>query len=172
MKRWRAAAVLLLAPMLALTACTPAETGTLGLLREEDGSLRVLVRLCHGSVDLLSLDAVNSFPPNREGESDDGWMNVKEKESDLPTPIIGAADVDMPFRERTLGKDVLWRVTAFGDNGENAASAMFGASELAAVRPGEVLTAIGTYASDIYDSSDDPVVSPEEFERFAADFCS
>lgn len=159
--------------MLALTACTPAETGTLGLLREEDGSLRVLVRLCHGSVDLLSLDAVNSFPPNREGASDDkGWMNVEDKEFALSTPIIGAADVDMPFRERTLGKDVLWRVTAFGDNGENAASAMFGASELAAVEPGKVLTAIGTYASDIYDSSDDPVVSPEEFERFATDFCS
>ncbi|PRB14775.1 hypothetical protein [Microbacterium sp. MYb62] len=173
MRRRHAAALLLLAPRLALTACTPAETGTLGLLREEDGSLRVLVRLCHGSVDLLSLDAVNSFPPNREGASDDkGWMNVEDKEFALSTPIIGAADVDMPFRERTLGKDVLWRVTAFGDNGENAASAMFGASELAAVEPGEVLTAIGTYASDIYDSSDDPVVSPEEFERFATDFCS
>ena len=172
MKRWRTATVLLLAPTLALTACTPAETGTLGLLREEDGSLRVLVRLCHGSVDLLTLRAVNSFPPNQEGDPHDGWRNVKEKEFDLPTPIIGADDIALPFRERTLGEDVLWRVTAFGDNGENAASTLFGASELAAVRPGEVLTAIGAYASDIYDSSDDPFVSPEEFERFAADFCS
>ena len=159
--------------MLALTACTPDVTGTLGLLRQQDGSLEVLVRLCHGSVDLLTLDAVNSFPPDRNPDSaDNGWANVKEKEVALSTPIIGAADIAMPFRERTLGKDVLWELTAFGDNGENAVSALFGASELAAVKPGEVLTPIGMFASDIYDSSDDPVVSPEEFERFAADFCS
>ncbi|MEU4013935.1 hypothetical protein AB0E56_01600 [Microbacterium sp. NPDC028030] len=171
MTRWRGVAILLLAPTLALTACTPAVTGTLGLLRQRDGSLDVLVRLCHGSVDSLELRAINSFPPNQDGDSE-GWRNVKAKEFALSEPIIGAGDVAMPFREQTLGKDVLFSVTAFGENGENAVSGHFAASELAAVKPGEVLTPIGMFASDIYDSSDDPVVSPEEFQRFADDFCS
>ncbi|UUE20889.1 hypothetical protein [Microbacterium sp. J1-1] len=96
---------------------------------------------------------------------DEGVHNLSE-------PISGEGEVAMPFREQTLGKDVLFAVKAFGDNGENAESGLFSASELAAVKPGEVLTPIGMFASDIYDSSDDPVVSPEEFERFAEDFCS
>ncbi|MGS0561812.1 hypothetical protein [Microbacterium aurugineum] len=171
MKRRRGIAILLLAPVLALTACTPAATGTLGLLRQRDGSLEVLVRLCHGSVDFLELRAVNSFPPNQDGDPD-GWTNVKTKEFNLSEPISGEGEVAMPFREQTLGKDVLFAVKAFGDNGENAESGLFSASELASVKPGEVLTPIGMFASDIYDSSDDPVVSPEEFERFAEDFCS
>lgn len=171
MKRWRGGAVLLLVSVLALTACTPAVTGTLGLLRQRDGSLEILVRMCHGSVDNLELRAINSFPPNVNGDSE-GWRNVKAKEFDLPDPITGAGALAMPFREQTLGNDVLFSLKAFGDDLANAESGHFSASELAAVRPGEVLTPIGMFVSDIYDSSDDPVVSPEEFERFAADFCS
>lgn len=173
MKPWRVAAVLVFVPMFALTACTPDTTGTLGLLRQEDGSLEVLVRLCHGSVDTLSLRAINSFPPDSDPESDDeGWRNVKEKEVTLSTPLVGDAEIAMPFREQTLGQDVLFILRAFGDDGVNATSGHFAASELADVEPGEVLTPIGMFASDIWDSSDDPVVSPEEFERFADDFCS
>jgi hypothetical protein len=175
MKTRHVAAVLLLAPLLALTACTPGATGTLGLLRQEDGSLEVLVRLCHGSVNLLNLRAINSFPPDSELGSqpeDNGWRNVKAREYPMPAPIVGDAELAMPFRERTLGSDALFLLTAYGDDGENAVSGQFGASELADVQPGEVFTPIGMFASDIWDSSDDPIVSRQEFERFADDFCS
>ncbi|MBT2495685.1 hypothetical protein J7E45_08695 [Microbacterium sp. ISL-59] len=174
MKPRHVAAALLLLPMLALAACTPGATGTLGLLRQDDGSLDVLVRLCHGSVDLLTLRAINSYPPNVDSASGDdgGWRNVDDKEFSLPTPIVGDAEIALPFREQALGSDVLFHLTAFGDKGENAVSGHFAASELADVQPGEVFTPIGMFASDKWESSDDPIVSPEEFERFADDFCS
>lgn len=148
-----------------LTGCSPPIIGTIGIARQEDGSLDVLLRLCRGSAKALQLDAVNSFPngPNGAPQSD-GWQSVPDEDVALTRPAVAETDVTMPFDEGGLRPDVLYEVQAWGDDG-NAFSGLFSSRDLAAIRPGEVL------APPSGDDGVATVTTPQEFGAFAQEFC-
>lgn len=167
MKRRWALGALLLAVTLSLTACTPPFIGSIGIERRADGSLEVLIRLCHGSVSSLTLEAVNSYPSSEDGAPlSNAWESVRDERSRLSPQVSGDADLAAAFNEPELRSDVLYRLWAAGRDG-NAFSGLFSASDLAAVKPGEVLAqplrdSVGVYA----------IMAPSEFEAISEELCS
>lgn len=151
--------------MVALTSCSPAVIGTLGIARQDDGSLTVMIRICEESVDSIALRAINSYPVPENDEPDDGrWANVRDELAPLPTTVIDSVDIPLPFEESSVRSDILYELMAHGQNG-TAHSAYFSAADLEALEPGFVLT-------PAMRESIDPVLTPPEFESRAREACS
>jgi hypothetical protein len=165
MRRQLAIGTVLALAVLTLTACSPPDIGTIGIARQGDGSLEVLIRMCRGSVSTMILNAVNSFPSSVDGGDSDEWESVPDMRAPLSPSITGDAQFAMPFDEEALRSDVLYRLWASGREG-NAFSGFFGASELAAVEAGQVLAPGTSESGGVMQ-----VVSPDEFETIADDFC-
>ena len=176
MRRLFASAVIL-GLVVVLSACSPPFIGTLGIERNSDGTLTTLIRICNDSVAELILHPVNSFPTAEDGSPlSDKWESVRDVSSPLNPAVRASADVPFPLDEGALETDVLYEVWAAGRQG-NAFSGLFGASELAALRPGNVI------AEPVRgDDEDDYVrnggsggvymtVTRDEFEQRAREFC-
>lgn len=163
--RWPvAAAIALLA--LALTSCSPPVIGAMGILRQEDGSLQVLLRVCRDSVTTLMLDPINSFPHAVNGEpTSDAWRSAPQPEVALSPSVSGAATIAMPADELAIRADVLYMLRAAGRTG-NVFSAHFDASKLADLAAGQVLSSESLYEEG------DVVTTPEEFHRYADEYCA
>ena len=112
------------------------------------------------------LDPVNSFSdPAEGGSSTDEWRSVPTEEEPVSPPIDDERDVEFPFNESALRTDVLYRLWAVGKAG-NAFSGFFGASELAALQPEEVMTQPSAAADGVYE-----ITTRAGFEAFADEFC-
>lgn len=164
MKHRPLVAILLVASALLLTSCSPATIGITGLLRHDDGTLTVLVRICRASVDSLYFTGVTSTPVLfADGKRDRDV--VSHEKVRLSSRVTGAADFAMPFNEAALLPDVEYDLTASGGGG-NASSATFIAEELAALKPGEVLAPRRGHRQT------GAGVTPTQFEAMAEHFCS
>lgn len=169
---------LLLGVVTVLSACTPGSTGILGIERNANGTLTVLIRVCSDSLDEIRMRPVNSFPNEPDGEPlNDNWEAVADMTAALPHTVEGSADVPFPFVEDELEPDVLYDLWASGGRQGNAHKGLFGAAELATLQPGEVLTrpsrddepseyVRGEGSGGVY-----MLVTREEFERRAEAFC-
>jgi hypothetical protein len=167
MKRKQAFAALLLAVTLTLTACSPPFIGTVGIQRRADGSLGVLIRLCRGSLNTLTLQAVNSYPSAENGEPlSNAWEAVDDSRTRLSTQVNGEADLTAAFNESELRSDVLYHLWGAGRDG-NAFSGLFSAGDLAAVNTGEVLAEPSRDSLGVHE-----IMTPREFEAFSEEFCS
>lgn len=94
--------------MVALTSCGPTTIGTLGIARQDDGSLTVMIRICEESVDSIALRAISSYPVRENDEPDDGrWANVRDEIAPLPTTAIDSVDIPLPFEESSVRSDIL-----------------------------------------------------------------
>ena len=183
MRRRLTIATVLVGLVLVLAACTPPLIGTVGIERDADGSLNLLVRLCRGSIDTLIVHGVDSFPSGTgealvsEDETTEepvleDWMLVPDIETTLNPALTGGADIPFPSDVTDLDPAVLYELWAAGREG-NAFSGLFSASELAELVPGEVM------AQRVHDDAapEDPggsytVVTRDKFERRASLFCS
>jgi hypothetical protein len=151
---------------LVLAACTPSSIGTVGLQRQEDGSVKALIRMCHGSVDELVLRPVNSFPTGTGGEAlTDTWDSTPDLSRALASAVGGDADVADALDEADLLPDVLYEMSARGREG-NATSGFFGGSELAALGADQVLTYPRRGSEGVHE-----ILTPTDFEEAADDFC-
>jgi hypothetical protein len=162
----------------ALTACSPPFIGTIGIQRNADGTLSALVRVCRGSVYTLLVHPVNSFPTERDGGStSDDWESAADIETELDPVVTDRADVRFPAEEESLKTNVLYELWAAGEDG-NAFSGLFGASELAALKSGEVLAdpmrddEERDYVRDHGRGGIFMLVTPAEFEKRAVAFCN
>lgn len=171
MRRLVGSIAVIAAALVLLTACSPPRLGTLGILRDEDGTLDVLVRLCEGSLYKVGLDPVGLASAG----SDDRQTSASARQPDtiwvdLRSPVIGNSEIAFPFVESELREDIryqLWGVVG-EENAEtnrqegNAFSRVFEASELAALPRGMVLAELGTGVA----------LLPRQFEELAVEFCS
>lgn len=149
-----------------LSSCTPPAIGSMGILRQQDGSLAVLLRVCRGSLTTLTLDAINSFPPDTTGDStNDTWRSAPQPGIPLTPPVSGSATVGMPMDEFAVRADILHMLRASGEFGY-VDSAHFDAGSLAALRPGQVLSSESLYEEG------DIITTPDEFQRYADEYCS
>lgn len=95
----------------------------------------------------------------------------------LRPAVERADDVSLPVDEEDLQTDVLYQLWAAGREG-NAFSGPFGASELAALKPGEVLAEPmrgdpeSEYVRDGGRGGTFMIVSRDAFEERAEAFCS
>lgn len=138
----------------------------MGILRQQDGSLEVLIRVCRDSVDTLILKPINSFPHEDNGEPmSDAWRAAPQPEVPLSPPISGKATVDMAIEESEIRTDVLYELWAAGRAG-NVFSAQFDAGMLAALQAGEVLSSESLYVEG------DVITTPEGFRRYADEYCN
>jgi hypothetical protein len=172
MRRLIGSIAVIAAALVLLTSCSPPRLGTLGILRNEDGTLNVLVRLCEGSLYKVGLDPVG--PATAANDDRQTTVSVRQPDTmwvELSSPVIGNSEIAFPFVESELREDIryqLWGVVG-AENAEtqrqagNAFSTVFEASELAALPRGMVLS-----------PSDNPGVAllPRDFEEFAVKFCS
>lgn len=160
------------AALVLLTACSPPRLGTLGILRDDDGTLDVLVRLCEGSLYELGLDPVG--PTSADDHERDSTSSSRQPETiwvELGPPVIGNSEIAFPFAKSELRPDMryeLWGIVG-DENAEtrrqegNAFSTIFDARELADLPPGMVLAESGDLSEALH---------PQEFEEFAERFCS
>ena len=160
-----------------LSACSPPTIGTVGIERNEDGSLTALVRVCRDSVDTLILRPINSFPKAPNGSPlGDHWESVPDERVSLTSSVTDSADVPFPVDATALESDVLYGLWAAGRHG-NAFSGVFGASEVAALQPGEVLAEPISDDAEATKDRDDGAggffvtVTRDEFEQRATSFC-
>lgn len=150
---------------LSLTACSPPIIGEVGIERAEDGSANVLIRLCRGSVDTLLLEPINSYRLSADYRSQShAWESVGALEVPLKPAVTEAHDMEMPFGEPALKPYALYRLRAAGRDG-NAFSEAFGAEQLTALRPGEILAHADPRTGDF------TVYDREQFEAVAAESC-
>jgi hypothetical protein len=150
----------------AMTGCTPGADGMVGLERQSDGSLSVLIRMCHGTVDQLVLRAINAYPSGQDGEErSNTWRTVPDDESPLPTEHTVRDDVAMPFDESDLHPDVLYELIA-SDSDSWAIGGYFGAEELAGLEPSEVLAYPRRGADGVHE-----IMSKSDFESSVKEFC-
>lgn len=112
------------------------------------------------------LDPVNSFTdPDTSGSTTEEWRSVPTEREPVSPPIEDERDFEFPFAESALRTDVLYRLWAAGKAG-NAFSGLFGASELAALRPEEVMTQSSAAADGVYE-----IMTRASFEACADEFC-
>ncbi len=177
MRRRLSACVLLLGLAVLLSACSPPHIGTIGIQRNANGTLTALIRICTESVGKLIVHPVNSFPHAKDGSPlSDRWESVADVEVPLNPAVTESADVAFPMDEGALETNVLYELWAAGRQG-NAFSGLFGASELAALKPGEVISDPmrgDAEADSVRDGGSGGVfmtVTREQFEQRAEAYC-
>ncbi|NLP82358.1 hypothetical protein HF576_00700 [Microbacterium sp. CFH 90308] len=178
MRRRLASIAVIIGLAVVLTACSPPFIGTIGVERNDDGTLTVLIRVCRDYVETLIVDPINSFPNAKNGAPlSDRWESVPNIEFPLSPAVESAADVPFPVDEADLETYVLYRLWA-GSREGNAFSGQFGASELAALKPGEVLAGPtrddeeSEYVRDDGRGGTFMIVSRDAFEERAEEFCT
>lgn len=174
MKRRGVAIAVLLATMLIVTACMPRDMGTIGVLRNDDGSYTALVRMCRGSLVTLTLD---SYPTGADGApSSDDSESSRKIEIPIGNAPEGSVDVPLKAIEASGRGNDAYMLRGIGTEG-NAWSVSFGVSDLDGLQPGDVLAEINrddaekkyTYRAD--GSGVYVAVAQEEFEARATKFC-
>jgi hypothetical protein len=134
--------------LVGLTACTVPVRGIIGFTRADDGEISVVVKLCDGSIDGLSIYSANAdklrwtFDPAIDDSGSMTLDGIDELDPDLTYDSYG------------------WST----NNNTSASGPRLTVALLESIEPGQVLS-VG--AAPRYSS----VVTPDEFDRQAAEYC-
>ena len=166
MKRWIRLLLVLVVGSFALTSCTPDADGSVGIERQSDGSLKVLVRMCEGSLSRVVVDGANNYPTREIGASGNtAWKSAPNYFTKFAELIHGEGEAVLELPEDELLDTVLYTTIGYGPEGY-AVGGYFGAEELRALEPNQILA----YPRFDVDASFE-LLSRIEFDAASAEFC-
>ncbi len=140
-----------------LSACTPVSDGVVGLQREQDGSLSVVVRMCQGSVNRVHLRDFDS----------DAYTTWTFDDEVGPT---GTFPLDDGFSSR-LHEGHTYDIGVSTFHGASADGPSMTPESVAALTPGQIL--LDPFVAD-HDATDPPlalVVTSDDFSEDADRYC-